>query len=88
MLIGTLSSLSPPRYTTIYRRFQALKVTRSGSVFTVTGGVAVSIRIAADSTGLRQHDRGEWIRRKWKIQRRFVKLHIMVDVDMKNILAV
>ena len=88
MLIETLGDWDTPCYATIYRRFQALEVKRNGSVFTVTGGGTVPVRLAVDSTGLKQHNRGEWIRHKWKIRRGFVKLHVMVDVDTKKILAV
>ena len=88
MLIETLGDCDAPCYTTIYRRLQALKVKRNGSVFTVTGGGTVPVRLAVDSTGLKQHNRGEWIRHKWKVRRGFVKLHVMVDVDTKKILAV
>ena len=88
MLIETLGDWDTPCYTAIYRRFQALEVKRNGSVFTVTGGWTVPVRLAVDSTGLKQHNRREWIRHKWKIRRGFVKLHVMVDVDTKRILAV
>ena len=88
MLIETLGDWDTPCYTTIYRRFQALEVKRNGNVFTVTGGGTVPVRLAVDSTGLKQHNRGEWIRHKWKVRRGFVKLHVMVDVDTKKILAV
>ena len=88
MLIETLGDWDAPCYTTIYRRFQSLEVKRNGNVFTITGGGTVLIRLAVDSTGLKQHNRGEWIRHKWKVRRGFVKLHVMVDVDTKKILAV
>ena len=87
MLIETLGDWNTPCYTTIYRRFQALEVKRNGNAFTVTGGGTVPVRLAVDSTGLKQHNRGEWIRHKWKVRRGFVKLHVMVDVDTKKILA-
>ena len=44
--------------------------------------------LLADSTGLKQSNRGEWIRKKWKIRRGFVKLHMLADADTKKILAV
>ena len=88
MLTGTLDDEDSPCYTTIHRRFQALDVKRHDGVFTVTGGGTAPVRLAVDSTGLKQHNRGEWIRHKWKIRRGFVKLHVMVDVDTKKILAV
>ena len=88
MLIEALGDWDTPCYTTICRRFQALEVKRNGSVFTVTGGGTVPVRLAVDSTGLKQHNRREWIRHKWKVRRGFVKLHVMVDVVTKKILAV
>ena len=53
MLIETLGDWDTPCYTTIYRRFQALEVKSNGSVFTVTGGGTVPVRLAVDSTGLK-----------------------------------
>ena len=57
-------------------------------MFTITGGGTASIRLAVDSTGLKQHSGGKWIKHKWKIRRGFVKLHVMADVGTKKILAV
>ena len=58
-LIETLSDEDSPCYTTIHRRFQALDVKRHDGVFAVTGGGTVPVRLAVDSTGLKQHSRGE-----------------------------
>ena len=58
MLIETLGDEDSSCYTTIYRRFQALDVKRHDGVFTVTGGGAAPVRLAVDSTGLKQHNRG------------------------------
>ncbi len=44
--------------------------------------------LAIDSTGLKQHNRGEWIRKKWKMRRGFVKLHLLIDVKTHRILTV
>ena len=74
MLIETLGDGDSPCYTTIYRRFQALDVKRHDGMFTVTGGGTAPVRLAVDSTGLKQHSRGEWIRHKWKIRRGYVRL--------------
>lgn len=40
-----------------------------------------------DSTGLKLSNRGEWIRVKWNVKRGFFKLHILIDLDTKRILA-
>ena len=57
-------------------------------MFAVTCGGTAPVRLAVDSTGLRQHNRGEWIRHKWKVRRGFVKLHVLVDVYARKIPAV
>ena len=58
MLIETLGDGDSPCYTTIYKRFQALDIKRNGGVFTVTCGGTAPVRLAVDSTGLKQHNRG------------------------------
>ena len=88
ILIETLGDWDAPHHTTIYGRFQMREITRNGSVFTVTGGGTIPVCLAVDSTGLKQHNRGEWIRQKWKVKRGFVKMHVLVDVDTKKILAI
>ena len=88
MLRMTLTDEDTPDYTAIYRRFQSMDVRRDGSVFTVAGRRTGPVALAAGSTGLKQHNRGEWIRRRRKAGRVFVKLHIMVDTDTKRILAI
>ena len=75
MLIETLGDEDSPCYTTIHRRFQALDVKRNGGVFAVTGCGTAQVRLAVDSPGLKQHNRGERIRHKWKIRREYVKIY-------------
>ncbi len=77
-----------PHYTAIFRRIQSLDVQRSGGIITVAGSNGARIRFAVDSTGLKQHNRGEWILQKWKVRRGFVKMHVLVDVDTRRMLAV
>ena len=43
--------------------------------------------LAADASGLKLHNRGEWMRKKWKVKRGFVKLHVMVDTQTMKIVA-
>ncbi|MCE2507704.1 MAG: transposase, partial [Nitrosopumilaceae archaeon] len=45
-----------------------------------------AIRLAVDSTGIKNSNRGEWIRVKWNVRRGFFKMHILVDVDTRCIL--
>ena len=88
MILEVLNDEKVPHYTTIYRRIQSLDVQINDGTVTVTGSKGAAIRFAVDSTGLKQHNRGEWIWQKWKVRRGFVKMHILVDVDTKKILAV
>jgi len=43
--------------------------------------------IALDSSGIKVANRGDWMRRKWKVKRGYLKIHIAVDVKRKKILA-
>ena len=58
MLIETFGDWDMPCYITIYRRFQALKIKRNGSMLTVTSGGTALVRLAVNPTGLKQHNRG------------------------------
>ena len=46
-----------------------------------------SIIIAADATGLKVSNIGEWMRKKWKVRRGFVKLHMLACTETRRILA-
>ena len=76
---------------TIFRRMEKLKVDIKGDMIIVTqmqDKNRPKYILAIDSTGLKQHNRGEWIRKKWKIRRGFVKAHLLIDVKTHHILAV
>ena len=45
------------------------------------------VAIAVDATGIKVADRGEWIQAKWKRCRGFLKIHLAVDVETKQIVA-
>jgi len=48
-----------------------------------------NIVLAIDSTGIKVTNRGNWIAHKWQDKRKgFLKIHVGVDVDTKQILAV
>jgi hypothetical protein len=46
------------------------------------------VTIAVDSTGIKVSNRGEWIRKKWKVKRGFIKVHVAVDTKTKQIIAI
>ena len=45
------------------------------------------VTIAVDSSGIKVGDRGEWMRQKWRRRRGFLKFHLAVDVESKQIVA-
>ena len=76
-----------PSFSQLYKRINRLDVDTDQ-----TGVVTVSDRkhsriLAADATGLKRHNRGEWMRAKWKVRRGFVKMHVLVDTETMRILA-
>ena len=45
------------------------------------------VTIAVDASGVKVADRGEWMRAKWKRRRGFLKIHIAVDVETRQIVS-
>lgn len=46
------------------------------------------IIIAADSTGIKVTNRGQWMNEKWNVQKRgYLKIHVAVNIKTKEILA-
>ena len=74
-----------PDHTTVWRRTgNAMPVFEHDPQFTLKEGV---LRVAVDSTGIANSNRGEWIRVRWNVKRGFFKLHVLVDLDTRRILA-
>ena len=68
------------------RRINGIKVDiREGMV--MASGKMRAIRMAAGPSGLRRNDRGERTRKKWKLGRGFVKVHMLVEVRTRRVLA-
>ncbi len=86
LLAGMLGGHGAPHYSVLARRMARLDVDIGGGVVRVSGG-GQPMTLLADATGLKQCNRGEWIRKKWKVKRGFVKLHLLADADTKKILA-
>ena len=75
------SRVQVPDYSTIDRRVNRLGIKLDEEDY------GNDIVLAVDGSGIKVSNRGEWIRRKWKIRRGFLKIHIAVDVKRKKILA-
>jgi hypothetical protein len=77
-----VDGLKAPDYTTMWWRISELKVDLDSSV-----EPGKDVTIAVDSSGIKVSNRGEWIRHKWKVKRGFIKIHIAVDTQTKQIVA-
>lgn len=77
-----VDGLKAPDYTTIWWRISKMKVDLG------TVDLDKDVTIAVDSSGIKVTNRGEWIHKKWRVQRGFIKLHIAVDTKTKQILAI
>ena len=76
-----------PSFSQLRKRMGRLDVsTYQGGMITVSDPTHSRI-LAADATGLKQHNRGEWMGKKWRVKRGFVKLHVMVDTQTMKIVA-
>jgi hypothetical protein len=78
-----VDGLKAPDYTTIWWRIAKMKIDLESSV-----ALDKDVTIAVDSTGIKVSNRGEWIHKKWRVQRGFIKVHIAVDTKTKQILAI
>jgi hypothetical protein len=78
-----VDGLKAPDYTTIWWRVAKMKVNLESSVV-----LDKDVTIAVDSSGIKVSNRGEWIHKKWRVQRGFIKVHIAVDTKTKQILAI
>jgi hypothetical protein len=82
-LCNHVEGLKAPDYTTIWWRVAKMKVNVASNVTRDKG-----VTIAVDSTGSKVSNRGEWIQKKWKVKRGFIKVHVAVEVKTKQIPAI
>jgi IS5 family transposase len=75
------SRIHVPDYSTIDRRVNRLNVKLD------TEEYGDDIVLAVDASGIKVSNRGDWMRRKWRMRRGYLKIHIAVDVKQKRILA-
>lgn len=78
-------SVAVPDYSTVCRRVNALKL---GITETLLDHEGEEVVISLDGSGIKVSNRGEWIRKKWKVHRGWIKVHLAVDEDKKQCVAV
>jgi IS5 family transposase len=75
----------PPSYSQICRRTNKLDIDINSGIDGDDGDVVI---IAADSTGIKVTNRGQWMQDKWKTGKKgYLKIHVAVNIKTKEILA-
>ena len=82
-LAAFIPGLKAADYTTLFRRIQRLDL----SLPVVPELLGEDSIVAADSTGIKVTNRGEWMREKWRVSRGWIKLHAMIDVETNQALG-
>lgn len=82
-LTSHVDGLNAPDYTSIAWRVARMDVSSIEPSLMEEDDIV----IAADSSGIKVANRGEWIRKKWHVRRGFIKMHIAVDKESKEIVA-
>jgi len=72
-----------PDYTTLNRRVNRLNISINETLVKLDEPVY----IALDSTGIKVHNSGDWIRRRFKVRKGYLKVHIAVNVKTKQIIS-
>ncbi len=75
-----------PDHTTIYRRINNLEIKLNSDK--IPCDKDSTILLSTDSSGVQPNERGEWLRVKWSVQRGFIKIHFLINVKTRKILAV
>jgi hypothetical protein len=73
-----VEGLKVPDYTTIWERTQDLDMKLDGV------RTDQPISVAIDSSGIKVSNSGDWIRKKWKVKRGYLKIHLAVDARSKQ----
>lgn len=84
-LLRTYASSMPavPDYTVIHKRVNQLDIKQN-----LAKPTGKNIVLIIDSTGIKLTNRGDWLERKWQKKRRgFLKLHVGIDAQTKEVLA-
>jgi len=78
--LSKILGIPAPDHSTIHKRF--LKMNFNPPTLN-----SEEIIIAVDSTGIKVHNRDEWMREKYKRRRGWIKIHFAVDVETKQVVA-
>ena len=73
-----------PDFTSIHKRVNKIDIKIDE---TMDDDSENEIILAIDNTGIKVANRGEWMRQKWHLRRRFLKIHVGADVKTKKIVS-
>ena len=76
-----ISGIKAADYTTFFKRIAKLDLKINND------NLPKDIILTLDSSGIKVTNRGDWIRKKWKVKRGWLKVHIAVDANSKKLLA-
>ena len=78
-----IDGMKAPDFTSIAWRVKRMDIQLDDSVRRSHEDVVVIL----DATGIKVHNRGDWLRRKMKLRKGLLKMHLAVDVKSRQILA-
>jgi len=78
-----VEGLQAPDYTTICRRINKLNINLEETLLKSTNPVS----LAVDSSGIKVHNGGDWIRKVWKVKKGYLKIHFAVNTKTKQIVS-
>lgn len=85
---GYIPALQSADYTTLWRRIRAtafgIKQLKPPDESESDKGAVIAI----DASGMKVARRGDWIRKKWKVRKGWLKVHISVEVETKELLGI
>lgn len=77
-----------PDYSIINRRINSLNVSIMGRRKKENDDDDGKVTIAVDSTGIKVTNRGEWLRKKWRREKKgYLKIHFAVDPKTKQVVS-
>ena len=78
-----VEGLQVPDYSTIDRRVNRLEIDLDESLVKSNNPVS----IAVDSSGVKVHNGGDWIRHVWKVKKGYLKIHFAVDTKTGQVVS-
>jgi len=78
-----VDGLAAPNHTTLDRRVNGLNL----GINEALTGSDEPVYVALDSTGIKVHNSGDWIQRKFEVRKGYLKVHIAVNVETRQIVA-